>query len=207
MTNLRKAIVVDADDTILDFGSRVREFYNHHHGKQVIGKSLTWGLCDWLDIEEGKDREVLEAFMGSWQCGALDPLPGTTRVLPKLLQQGYDIFVVTACGQDPQVHALRKANLYHVFGDIFEQIMFVDFEGSKVDCLDKISETHDIHAFVDDKYQNIKEAQDAGYYEACVMIKQPHNRQYREEDVLCAHDWYEISTMLQQAYGGKWSIR
>jgi len=202
---LRKAIVVDVDDTILDFGSRVREFFNHHHGKLITGKSLDWDLCEWLDIEKGQDREVLEAFMGSWQCGALDGLPGARRVLTKLVQQGYDIFCVTACGLDPQVHALRKANLYHVFGDIFEEIKFVGFNESKVTAIQEIAMTHTIDLFVDDKYQNISDVMDAGY-DSCILLKQPHTRPYRQE-AICAHDWYEISAMLQDWNHTQWSIR
>ena len=33
-----KAIVIDIDDTVLDFGSRLREFVNHQYDKQVTGK-------------------------------------------------------------------------------------------------------------------------------------------------------------------------
>ena len=129
MTNSlkHKAIVIDVDDTILDFGSRVREFYNHDYGKRITGLSEKWGLDEWLNIDKELASAVLADFMDNWQFGVLDPLPGAKRVLTRIAQQGYDIFVVTACGTDPQVMALRKANLYHCFGNIFEEVVFVPY--------------------------------------------------------------------------------
>lgn len=202
----RKAIVIDIDDTVLDFGSRLREFYNMHYNGCVKGKSHEWDLCRWLNVDDGQDRIVLADFMDSWQFGALDGMAGAKRVLTKLVQEGYDIYCITACGLDPKVEALRRCNMYHVFGHIFEKIYFVDYGQTKVDYLTKIMETHDIHAFVDDKYDNLADGMAAGV-DTCIMIKQPHNKPYREMGgVTVAYDWYEIAHILQAQQGTKWKI-
>lgn len=200
-----KAIVIDIDDTVLDFGSRLREFVNHQYDKKVMGKPQAWDLCEWLGVKEGQDTEILEEFASSWQFGALDPLPGASRVLTKLVQEGYDIYCITACSKSPQVEALRRANMYHCFGNIFKDIFFVDFGESKDKYLKQIEQTHDIHAFVDDKYANLQDAQNAGI-DRCIMIKQPHNKDYRDL-VTCAHDWYEISHIIQSWHRKSWSIQ
>ncbi|WP_425338894.1 5' nucleotidase, NT5C type [Moritella marina] len=200
-----KAIVIDIDDTVLDFGSRLREFVNHQYDKQVTGKPLAWDLCEWLGIKEGQDVKILKEFASSWQFGALDALPGASRILTKLAQEGYEIFCITACSRDAQVEALRRANMYHCFGNIFKEIFFVEFGESKATYLNKIQETHEIHAFVDDKYDNLVDAKNAGI-DNCIMIKQPHNKVFREL-VTCAHDWYEISHIIQTWHGKSWSIQ
>jgi len=200
-----KAIVIDIDDTVLDFGSRLREFVNHQYDKKVIGKPQAWDLCEWLGIKEGQDIEILAEFAASWQFGALDPLPGASRVLTKLAQEGYDIFCITACSREPQVEALRRANMYHCFGNIFQEIFFVEFGESKDKYLKQIALTHDIHAFVDDKYANLEDAEKAGI-ERCIMIKQPHNKDFRDR-VTCAHDWYEISHIIQTWQRQAWTIQ
>ena len=67
-------------------------------------------------------------------------------------------------------------------------------------------ETHDIHAFVDDKYDNLADGMAAGV-DTCIMIKQPHNKPYREMGgVTVAYDWYEIAHILQAQQGTKWKI-
>ncbi|MFT5880384.1 MAG: 5'(3')-deoxyribonucleotidase [Moritella sp.] len=200
-----KAIVIDIDDTVLDFGSRLREFVNHQYDKKVIGKPKEWDLCEWLGVKEGQDVEILTEFASSWQFGALDALPGASRILTKLTQEGYDIFCITACSREPQVEALRRANMYHCFGNIFQEIFFVGFGESKDKYLKQIQQTHEIHAFVDDKFANLEDAHNAGI-DRCIMIKQPHNRNFRER-VTCAHDWYEISYIIQTWHDKTWSVQ
>ena len=103
------------------------------------------------------------------------------------------------------MEALRRANMYHCFGNIFQEIFFVEFGESKATYLNKIKETHEIHAFVDDKYANLVDAENAGI-EHCIMIKQPHNKVFRDK-ITCAHDWYEISYIIQTWHEKTWSVQ
>ncbi|MGR6778046.1 hypothetical protein ACU5B6_00160 [Moritella viscosa] len=92
-----------------------------------------------------------------------------------------------------------------VSGNIFQDIFFVEFGESKATYLNKIQQTHEIHAFIDDKYDNLLDAKNAGV-DNCIMIKQPHNKAFRER-VTSAHDWYEISYIIQTWHEKTWSVQ
>lgn len=195
------AIVMDVDQVLLDYASRLREFVNAKHGKVIIGHSLEWDLTEWLQVEDPCETQpILEEFSRSYEFGTLDAFPGADVVLHNLLRSGYRLIALTACGTNPLTMALRKVNMFHRFGDIFEQVHFVEFTDSKSDKLLDIGKSYDIKVFIDDKPQNILDAiYDTGQVRN-ILMKAPHNRKFREvghPDVDYAFSWYECEQLIK----------
>lgn len=196
---MKKAIVTDIDQVLLDYASRLREYVNKRDGKSITGHSLNWDLAEWLEL--GSSKEALDTiieFSTTYEFGTLDALPGADVVLHNLVRKGYSLIGLTASGNSPMSVALRKVNLFHRFGDIFDDVLFVEHHESKVDSLTKIMESYDVRVFIDDKPANIMDTID--YVPNVILMKSPHNREFRKEstemDIDTAFSWYECEHLI-----------
>lgn len=200
--------ITDADDTALDFAGRVREFYNNEYGGNVIGKSKSWSLCDWLGVRRHEQGDILDKFMSSSDFGILEPLAGAKPVLSSMNSNGIKIIVVTACGDDPIRQALRRANLRNVFNHDVSDVIFVGQDQSKYDVIKSLTEEYNVIGFADDKWANIEDGLKLDI--PCYLYKQPHNLRFRdkakESGVESVHDWYEIKYHTQEVLGKKWKV-
>lgn len=197
---LKKAIVMDVDQVLLDYASRLREYINVRDNKHISGHSENWNLTEWLKMDSYEDMiSSITEFSTSFEFGTLDAFPGADVVLHSLVKEGYALIALTACGSDYITSALRKVNLYHRFGDIFDEIHFVEFHDSKVDKLNDIASRYDIKAFVDDKPENILDALYGAGIKKNILMKAPHNRSFRENDksnIYHAFGWYECKNFI-----------
>lgn len=197
-----EAIVMDVDQVLLDYASRLREFVNKRDGKFITGHSPSWDLTEWLQLDSKEEMmATLYEFSESYQFGTLDAFPGADVNLHELLREGYKLVCLTACGSSDVTMALRMVNLFHRFGDIFEEIHFVEFTDSKTEKLIDISERYDIVAFIDDKPENIQDAIYGADITNAILMKSPHNREFRKQnpDVLTAFGWYECKQFINES--------
>lgn len=198
----KEAIVMDVDQVLLDHLSRFREFVNKKYNLGVEGLPLMWNATEWLNVTSTQDMiDLFTEFSQSYEFGTLDSFPGADVVLHELLREGYSLICVTACGSDPITEALRRANLFHRFGDIFTEIHFTELTGSKSEALKGVQDRYDIIAFVDDKPENIHDAICEVGIENCVLMKAPHNRDYRVDPpypIALAYSWYDCKKLINE---------
>lgn len=198
-----KAIIMDVDQVLLDYSGRLREWYNAKYGKSVEGHSKTWDLREWLGIDDdmfadARVRDIISEFATTWEFGTLDAFPGADVVLHELMRD-HKLICLTACGTDEVTQSLRKVNLFHRFGDIFEDVYFVNPTDSKTEVLKKLNMEYNVVAFIDDKPQNIIDAtMDAGIKNP-ILMKAPHNREFRKmaSSIPAAFGWYECKTIIR----------
>lgn len=198
---LEDAVVTDVDQVLLDYASRLREFVNNRDGKTILGHSHNWNLTEWLQLkDEDEMLDTLHQFAKSHQFGTLDVFPGSDTVLHSLLREGYKIICLTACGSSEITTALRMVNLINHFGDIFEEVHFVEFSDSKSDKLKDIASRYNVVAFIDDKPANLEDAISGAGIKNTILMKSPHNRDFRAEnpDVLSAFSWYECKHFINE---------
>lgn len=200
MHTRREAVVMDVDQVLLDYYARLREWVNKRYKKRVVGLPVEWDMTTWLqfDNKECTIAAIIE-FSKSYEFGTLDAFPGADVVLHELLREGYSLIGLTACGSHPVTEALRRANLFHRFGDIFEEIHFVEMTDSKIDKMAHIQERYDVIAFIDDKPSNIEDIFFGADVDHCILMKAPHNRDWRQGNVLeidHAFSWYECKQLI-----------
>lgn len=202
MRTRKEAIVMDVDQVLLDYYSRLREYVNKKYGRRIEGLPDNWDMTEWLQCrDKGEMLDLIVEFSQSYEFGTLDAFPGADVVLHELLREGYTLVCLTACGHYDVTKALRKANLFHRFGDIFEEIHFVGFTESKSESMTKIEDEYDVIAFVDDKPDNIEDIFLINGIDNCILMKAPHNRDWRQGntlDVDYAFGWYECKQLINK---------
>lgn len=158
--NRLKAIVLDVDDTLLDFTGGFRDYANEYYGFGMEGMPIKYSFEGWLPCDMGLKRQIMARFNTSWQFGCLEPLPGAwealiaLRFLNTTLEEPLKLILVSKCGRDSATKALRKANLTHVFGRMFDDIILIDYEESKSHILTKLKRNYNIVLSVDDYVLN-----------------------------------------------------
>lgn len=194
-----KAIIMDVDQVLLDYSGRLREYVNSQYGKSIRGLPDKWDLTGWLELSsQAEANQIMDDFSRSFEFGTLDAFPGADVVLHQFLREGYALICLTACGTEDITVALRRANLFHRFGDIFEEVNFVDRTDSKREVLSRICSEYDVKAFFDDKPENIMDAIGLDINHL-VLMKSPHNREFRglnPEDIDTAFSWYDCKQIL-----------
>lgn len=188
-----KVIIADVDQVLLDFTSRMRDFVYEKHGHVVKGQSLEWDLRAWLQVDDVP--ELLREFFSSYYFGTLDPMPGAKICLDRFRNMGYKIVCLTSCGTSDVTQALRLANLFNHFGDIFHEVHFVEMDESKFADLSMLNDRYDVQMFIDDKPENIDAAVEAGISRP-VLMKAPHNREERDS-YDSVYGWYEVLSWYQ----------
>ena len=201
---MNEAAVMDVDQVLLDYASGLREFVNRRDGKAIQGHSLTWDVTEWLQLASSEEAQAtINEFARTYEFNPLDAMPGADKVLHSLMREGYSLIALTACGTDPVIQNLRVGNLIHRFGEIFSEIHFVEYTDSKADKLLDIAERYDIVAFIDDKPENLEDALQYTDIENCILMKAPHNRNWRNSSnnakyVDFAFSWYDCQQLIRK---------
>lgn len=202
MRTRKEAIVMDVDQVLLDYYARLREYVNKKYGRQIVGLPEDWDMTPWLQCKDKSEMlDIMMEFSQSFEFGTLDAFPGADVVLHELLREGYALVCLTACGSHEVTQALRKANLFHRFGDIFDEIHFVGLTEGKSEKMALIEDKYDVIAFVDDKPANIEDVFLGNGIDHCILMKAPHNRTWRQGNVLdvdYAFGWYECKQFINQ---------
>lgn len=193
-------IVFDADDTLLRYQEGFREYVNQYYGYEVTGLPSNYSLRDWIPAPEYMRKQMLERFNQSWQFGCLKPAPGAVDAIRKLMEYNQDaetpieLIVLSKCGNNNVTTPLRKANLTHVFGIVFNEVIIINGDESKKHYLKKLKRHRDILLSVDDFVGNILDMENINV--PSVLIDQPHNR-----DVSIEHPHLKVSKNWDDIYG------
>lgn len=180
----KKYLLLDVDDVLLDWYSGF-ERYMYHLGYEPNGNT-DYDLSKRFDTSKEEMTNIINNFNRRWEFGTLDPLPHAPYVVKKLHKDGYTLVAITSCSTDPTTIALRKTNLYWIFGDIFEAVHCVNLGESK--------ETHlaDYNPawWVEDKFENAL----AGlkYNHKTILMTQVSNLGKEHSDITRVKDWIEI---------------
>ncbi len=145
-------------------------------------------LGTFFGFDNSEIPEIVNTFnSGHWEFGTLPPIDGAIEGSKKLLDSGYRFIGITSCSTHPQTIALRKANLYNVFGDIFDAVHCVDVGESKATHL----ADHDPSFWIEDKAT----AANLGlvYGHKCILIDQTWNsNEFLDNRAIRCYGWEEI---------------
>lgn len=161
MIQKSKTFVFDVDDTMLCYVGGLRDYTNRYYGFSIEGEPEHYSLDGWIPGNEILRRKILEQFNISWEFGCLAHLPGAVSGIEKIVEYNktakspIGIIALTKCGRDPITVALRKANLMHVFGPVFDDIIIIDGDESKKHYIRDIKRYRDIVLSVDDYVANV----------------------------------------------------
>ncbi len=199
---MKPLILTDVDDVLLSWISGFRKYCSHVLGREIVGLPASWDMSEWLGVpKDGTASQMVDDFNhGKWEFGILPPVADANIFLPTLHKRGFEVIAITCCSVDPATVALRKANLYHVFGDIFTDVICQPLGTKKHENLKRFT-TRNVVAWVEDKPSAALEGYDMGY--PSYLIHQDHNKEHREKNkddgLIHVESWMEISDHLWDA--------
>ena len=187
-------ILIDCDDVALNYLEGFLPFAEDKLGRS-FGDAMPedFDLSIFLGIDTAATVDLINRFNAGEDgyFGRLKPIPGAVAALRAAHAQGRRISVITASSSLPVVHELRTRNLVDVFGDIFEDIRFVDLDGCKRAHLEDFPS----RIWVEDKFSNAILGAEAGH--RAYVMRRCHNRHIEagctDPRAAWVDDWTEIA--------------
>jgi len=124
--------------------------------------------------------------VGFWQFGALKPTDGAQDAMIKLSDMGYRFVAISSCSTDNRTVALRKANLYNHFGDIFDDVHCIDIHENKKSYLTK----HQPTFWIEDNFNNCVDGLQYGHN--CILVNRNWNENDHHDEITRFDEWSQI---------------
>ena len=170
-----KKILTDCDGVLLDWAfafdvwMREQGYFRIPNTDQYFDQSKRYGI---------PEAEALEQVHMFNQTGALGYIPAfkdSVEYVTRLAREGWRFDVITMIGKDKYAHRLRKINLQHLFGDVFDEIYCAgDFRKPKKEILQsKYSGTN--YMWIEDRIDYAKDGQEVGL--KTYLMDWPYNRE------------------------------
>lgn len=184
-------IIVDVDDTIVDYSTAFFNYHGHYNIRDGYYKNYDEYLNqptstseDHYDAE--RVRAMVEEFNKSPEFAKLKPRAWAREALHELKRRNFSLHVITSCGNHSTTQAYREHNLMTEFGNIFDDIILLPTMGSKSEQLKRFDPSTTL--LVEDNVKNYLAAQDLGMYSMLI----DHKFTYVPDDAYIHDDWREI---------------
>lgn len=187
---MNKLIITDIDECVLEWRPSFID-YVIKNGYPTKGEYNHFNIEEWLDIPSEEIDELLTEFNSSEMFGNLNVGYKSNIFIPLLHEMGYEFIALTSCGSIPEISDKRKDNIKSIFGDVFKDIICIDFGVSKDDYLKELP--HD-SIWVEDRIINSKYG--LKYNHKCFLIDQIHNQNCDDKLISRVNDWEEIYDCL-----------
>lgn len=193
--NKNRIILVDVDGVLLNWLDGFIRYMEHQGYKNVREHIDHDDLGYRFDIQDKQiiDQQVRRFNSGQWEFGTLPPLNGAIQAIKHLnTKLNYRFVCITSCTTGLQTIALRKANLYNVFGDVFDAIHFVDHKEPKNTHLADYDSTF----WIEDKTVNAE----AGliYEHDCIIMNHLYNAHDQADSrITRCSSWDEIVNYIE----------
>ena len=181
---MKKYILLDVDDVLLDWFSGFNRYVTHL-GYKANGDT-SYDLSKRYGTTKKEMERIIKRYNKSWEFGTLDPLPHSQESLKKLKKKNYTFVAITSCSTDPATIALRKSNLYWVFGDVFEAVHCINLGESKETHLADYKPSW----WIEDKAENAESGLKYGHRP--ILMSQPSNKNYNNKEIPKFDSWREI---------------
>ncbi len=184
----QKLILTDADGVLFDWITGFNSWMERKGYSRLYGFERYYTIEKWYDIPRNEAMDLVAAYNSSAAIGFLPPYIDSVEYVKKLHDiHGYKFVVITAFGDDEYAIKLRKKNLLDVFGDVFEDVLFVGLLKSKMELLKRYEPT----IWIEDKPSAAEEGLQAGH--ETFLIRHGHNANMTTSHAITRVDsWKEI---------------
>ena len=192
MSKSKKIIVIDVDGVILNWEDAFQVWMKHQGFKQTKNYQFIYDAGEQFDLQKGEGYKWVKLFNESAAIGFLPPLRDAQEIL-KLLNQnyGYRFVVCTSLSTDKNATELRTRNLVKLFGDIFEEFVYLDTGADKDDALYQLSNKYYGCYWVEDKVKNAYVGMEQGF-KSIVMEHGYNMESAATSPFFVAKDWEDI---------------
>jgi len=186
----KKIIVTDVDGVLLNWEDAFQIWMEHQGYQRVKGHQFIYNAAKQFDLTKGEGRKWVKLFNESAAIGFLPPLRDAQEIVSLLNKNyGYRFVVCTSLSKDKNAQELRTRNLKKLFGDVFEEIVYLDTGADKDEALYKLAKKYRGCLWVEDKVENAY-AGDKVQFESIVM---EHGYNMNDDHpFFVAKDWEDI---------------
>lgn len=204
----KKIVVLDLDDTVLDFLGLLCLVYNKINGTSISPidfKEYNLEACYLKDANgnEVNGTEVFEVFKKYEKYGlyaAQKPLPESRHALSLIRKLGYKIFFMTA--RNAEYEEQTKLNLMINHIDYDELIFAKSDEKAKV--IRRLSKDYNVYAFVDDKASTVIDVEENTNTNMVFARTIPHNADVElDEKIMRINSIFDIIRHLKDISDSK----
>ena len=123
---------------------------------------------------------------GHWEFGTLPIHADAKEGVDILIKMGYRFVAITSCSTHPQAIALRRANLYLHFGDVFDAVHCLDLTDSKSTHLSE----HEPTFWIEDQTKNALLGLEYGH--DCILMQHSWNKGIEHKGITLCEDWVAV---------------
>jgi uncharacterized HAD superfamily protein len=175
----KKAIVLDIDDTIVQFCSFLCFLHNNLHGTSVSHHDLKQWSFDGLDIKDVRGnrvtgKELKKTFRLYEPDGLYSILPviKDARFAIKIMKElGYKIILMTARKKEFQRQTILNLVAHNIQ---YDEVYFTPSH-DKAKKIQNISKKYNVVMFADDRYETVKDVNDKCKIEHLFLVNMPYN--------------------------------
>jgi len=185
-----KYLLLDCDETCLDWVQGFKIFADKELGIKLVGQPDQYSMLNWMNMTDKNEvMKLVHDFNDNYEgFGSLKPIANAEIYLPKFFKEGYKIIAITASSSKELSKKRRTDNLHDVFGNIFEEIHCVDTPEEKKKYLQKFPPS----IWCEDKIWNAEMGLEFNH--KCFLIRSlssiGHEQKYPK--LIWVNDWEEI---------------
>jgi len=170
-----KKIVTDCDGVLLDWAFAFDVWMREQGYFRIPNTDHYFSQAKRYGIPEGEALGLVHDFNQTGALGFIPAFKDSVEYVTRLAREGWRFDVVTMIGKDKYAHRLRKINLQHLFGDVFDEIYCAgDFRKPKKEILQsKYSGTN--YMWIEDRIDYAKDGQEVGL--KTYLMDWPYNRE------------------------------
>jgi FMN phosphatase YigB (HAD superfamily) len=172
-------VLLDCDGVLLDWETGLERHMRSHAPHMWDGDyklAHAYDLMVRYGMSERDAQHVVHDFHTHADFEHLNPLPGAQLAVQEL-HKFCRLAVITACSTHDHTQAMRKRNLIHAFGDVFEHVHCTDTFDEKLNYLSQ----YEPGFWVEDHAHNAQLGVQAGH--TSYLIDAPHNMHEQVPDV------------------------
>lgn len=182
-----KKILTDCDGVLLDWAFAFDVWMGEQGFKRLSNTAHTFYQTIRYGITEEESFDAIKSFNESGAVGFLPAYKDSVYWVRKLAQEGWRFDVISSLHIDKYAQKLRRQNLIHLFGDIFDKIdASLSFTGGKGDYLYE-HYNGKTYWWIEDSVSHAESGQRVGL--KSIIMDHPYNQRWEGERV---KNWEEL---------------
>ena len=187
MKDYSKIILTDADGVLLNWEYAFITWMEEQGHNLVQGYQFIYDVAKWFGKKKKKSKKLVRFFNESATIGYLPALRDAEHYVKLLGKLGYKFHVITSLSKNQNAQKLRTKNLKKLFGNVFEEFIYLDTGDDKDEVLKQYKNTGCY--WIEDKPDNVIAGQNAGLNG--LLMAHGHNVEYKSH-MHRVHNWKEI---------------
>lgn len=186
----KKVIVTDVDGVLLNWEDAFQIWMEHQGFERVKGHQFIYNAAEQFGLNKTEGRKWVRLFNQSAAIGFLPPLRDAQEIVSLLNNNyGYRFVVCTSLSKDKNAQELRTRNLKKIFGDVFDEFVYLDTGADKDAALYKLAKKYRGCLWIEDKLENCEVGAKVDF--ESVLMEHGYNMNL-DHDFFVAKSWEDI---------------